>query len=256
MKRSDPDDLPKGAEAVISAPRSKGQGLNDCDHQDAVDLAIRFREFVAAQSYPCVGAKSALGRNQMTAFVGSSLTSSWDDVSIVRELVDFARDYAENRPMFRTFVAFFPETEPLSEEEFEKALWERVESLQAKDAWLGQKYDPAVSSDPTSPKFSLSFGGHSFFIVGMHPRASRPARQFEVPTLVFNLHDQFERLRAEGRYERLRSSILSRDEQFAGSVNPMLSRHGEASEARQYSGRIVGSDWECPWPGRDPDGSQ
>jgi FPC/CPF motif-containing protein YcgG len=69
---------------------------------------------------------------------------------------------------------------------------------------------------------------------------------------VFNLHDQFERLREEGRYERMRERIIERDVAIAGSVNPMLARHGEASEARQYSGRKVSENWTCPF--RDPRG--
>ena len=223
------------------------------DERSAIELATRFRDFIEAREFPCVGAKSALGRDQMTAFVASDLQSAWDDVALVRELVEFAHFYAKHRPMFATFVTFFPLTQPLTEEQFERALWERIASLQAKDEWLGQQYDEAVSDDPTSPNFSLSFGGQSFFIVGMHPQASRPARRFDVPALVFNLHDQFERLRAAGRYEKLRKSILDRDEKLAGTVNRMLARHGEQSEARQYSGRIVGEDWECPWPGRTLD---
>ena len=70
--------------------------------------------------------------------------------------------------------------------------------------------------------------------------------------MVFNLHDQFERLREEGRYEKMRSTILARDEALAGSINPMLDRHGEASAARQFSGRAVGNDWACPF--KDPRG--
>ena len=93
----------------------------------------------------------------------------------------------------------------------------------------------------------MSFAGEAFFVVGLHPQASRPARRFETPALVFNLHDQFQVLREQQRYEKLRSAILTRDEQLAGSVNPMLARHGELSEARQYSGRIVGTDWKCPF---------
>ena len=67
---------------------------------------------------------------------------------------------------------------------------------------------------------------------------------------MFNLHDQFERLREEGRYERMRERIIERDIALAGDANPMLARHGETSEARQYSGRAVGEDWQCPF--RDP----
>jgi FPC/CPF motif-containing protein YcgG len=104
-----------------------------------------------------------------------------------------------------------------------------------------------VSADPADPNFSLSFGGEAFFVVGLHPGASRPARRFPKPTLVFNIHDQFERLRSEGRYETMRKRILERDKALAGDINPMLARHGEASEAAQYSGRLVGEEWACPF---------
>ncbi len=107
-----------------------------------------------------------------------------------------------------------------------------------------------MNADPDNPHFSLSFGGEGFFLVGLHPRASRPARRFSSPVFVFNLHAQFDRLREEGRYESLRSAILERDEALAGSTNPMLARHGEASEARQYSGRAVDETWKCPFQGR------
>lgn len=149
--------------------------------------------------------------------------------------------------MYRSFAVVFEGPGDLSEPEFERALWQRVQSLSDKDVWRGQDYDARVSADPDNPHFSLSFGGEAFFIVGLHPRASRPARRFERPTLVFNLHDQFERLRAEGKYETMREKILVRDEALAGSRNPMLARHGAASEARQYSGRVVDERWACPF---------
>jgi FPC/CPF motif-containing protein YcgG len=130
---------------------------------------------------------------------------------------------------------------------------DRVQSLADKDAWLGHPWDGRVAQDPDSPHFSLSFAGEAFFVVGLHPRASRPARRFSSPALVFNLHAQFELLRVAGRYEKLRSSILQRDEALAGSVNPMLARHGKVSEARQYSGRLVGEEWGCPFRPRPAD---
>ena len=48
----------------------------------------------------------------------------------------------------------------------------------------------------------------------------------------------------------MRERILERDMAISGSPNPMLARHGESSEARQYSGRAVTSDWTCPF--KDP----
>jgi FPC/CPF motif-containing protein YcgG len=67
------------------------------------------------------------------------------------------------------------------------------------------------------------------------------------PTLVFNLHEQFEALRASGRFTRMRDVIRTRDEQLQGSVNPMVSDHGYGSEARQYAGRAVDEDWRAPF---------
>jgi FPC/CPF motif-containing protein YcgG len=64
--------------------------------------------------------------------------------------------------------------------------------------------------------------------------------------LVFNDHFQFEKLRAEHRFERMRDTIRERDSKLHGSTNPMVSDYGAHSEASQYSGRNVPSDWKCP----------
>jgi FPC/CPF motif-containing protein YcgG len=179
--------------------------------------------------------------------VARDIRSSWDDLRVYTALLEFAKGYRENPALFQSFVVLFEAPGWISEDDFEDVLWTRVQSLADKDAWHGQVYDPRVSADPDDPHFSLSFGGEAFFVVGLHPGASRPARRLECPALVFNLHDQFERLRAEQRYEPLRRSIIERDVALAGSPNPMLSRHGELSEARQYSGRAVERDWSCPF---------
>ena len=126
-------------------------------------------------------------------------------------------------------------------------MWERIQSFADKDAWLGQRYAGTVSRDPQDPHFALSFGGKAFFAVGLHPHASRPARRFAHPAIVFNPHDQFERLRDQNRYARMRETIMARDAKLAGSTNPMLADHGDASAAPQYSGRQVGGDWQCPF---------
>lgn len=218
------------------------QKCNDQDHP----LAQRFHAFIQDRSFPCVGAKSALGRGQMRTIVGRDLRSGWDDLRILPSLMAIAQDYARDPVPFQSLAVVFEEDAGLTEEEFERYLWKRVQSLTDKDAWLGQSPDPRVSSDPDDPHFSLSFGGEAFFVVGLHPRASRPARRFERPALVFNLHDQFEQLRASGVYEKLRGTILDRDIALAGDINPMLARHGTISEARQYSGRAVDKAWKCP----------
>jgi FPC/CPF motif-containing protein YcgG len=208
------------------------------------------RAMIADDRFPCVGAKSAMARGTLKTLVGHSLESAWDDVNIHSELLEWAKAYRDDPSGLRSLAVVFEGPLNLAEEEFEAALWQRLQSLADKDEWRGQPYDRTVSPNPSDPHFSLSFGGAAFFVVGLHPNASRPARRFPRPTLVFNLHDQFERLREEGRYERMRAKIIERDIELAGSANPMLARHGQASEARQYSGRLVGGDWQCPF--RDP----
>ncbi|TLU73902.1 guanitoxin biosynthesis heme-dependent pre-guanitoxin N-hydroxylase GntA [Lichenicoccus roseus] len=218
-------------------------------------LARQFRGFIEDSGFPCVGAKSALARGQMNIMVARDLRSAWDDLRIYPELLQFIDEYRRDNTLFRSFAVLFEEPGGLGEDEFERHLWDRVQSLSDKDQWFGETYDNRVSSSPDDPHFSLSFGGEAFFVVGLHPGASRAARRFDRPVLVFNMHDQFERLRAEGRYERLRRTILDRDVALDGSINPMLAQHGEVSEARQYSGRAVGNDWACPFrrPGERDD---
>jgi len=213
--------------------------------QDALEQLLFTH--VADRAFPCVGAKAALARGTLSVLACDRIDSAWDDVRIHDALLAFTEEYRRDPALFRSFAAIFEGPTDLDETAFERALWERVQSLSDKDVWRGQDYDPRVSSDPSNPHFSLSFGGEAFFIVGLHPHASRPARQFARPALVFNLHDQFERLRAQNKYETMREKILTRDEALAGSRNPMLARHGEASEARQYSGRVVGDDWQAPF---------
>ena len=104
-----------------------------------------------------------------------------------------------------------------------------------------------MAADPEHPHFAFSVAGTAFFVVGLHPNASRVARRAPVPTLVFNLHVQFERMRADGRYQRMRDTIRRRDTELQGSLNPMVSDHGETSEARQYAGRAVPPDWTPPF---------
>jgi hypothetical protein len=211
-------------------------------------LADRFRSFIHQAEFPCVGAKSALAKGTLHILIARDLRSNWDDRRIYDGITNVVRDYRADRALFQSFAVVFEGPPDLDEPTFEKFLWARAESLTNKDTWLGTPRDGRVSGDPTNPHFSLSFGEEAFFIVGLHPNASRPARRFECPVLVFNLHDQFEQLREQGRYERMRETIIERDVALAGSANPMLARHGVISEARQYSGRIVpDNDWVCPF---------
>lgn len=213
----------------------------------ATEPSQAFRTFVQAPDFPCVGAKSALARGTLSIVEARDIRSAWNDLEIIDRLSDWSEQYAADPGGLRSLAVIFDGPADLDEAVFEECLWTRLQSLADKDNWLGNRFAAKVSGNPDDPHFSLSFGGQAYFVVGLHPQASRPARRFDHPAIVFNLHEQFERLREAGRYERMRERILKRDVALSGSINPMLARHGEGSAARQYSGRVVGPEWTCPF---------
>lgn len=201
---------------------------------------------VSRPDYPCLGARSVLRRDAMTVVCLDDLTDTSTGGSLDR-LGALLRDFAETVDVAGDLVSLvvtFGGPDLDGEQEFEQALWGALQHVHDRDA---EPWAPEVSSDPADPHFAFSTCGTAFFVVGLHPRASRIARRAAAPTLVFNLHAQFERLRADGRYPRMRDTIRRRDTELQGSPNPMVADHGAASEARQYSGRAVPDDWTAPF---------
>lgn len=210
-------------------------------------LAAKFRQFVRSSGFPCVGAKSALKKDQLHFAVAGDLRSPSDDARLYRALLEFARHYQATKDLFQSFVIIFHAPATLSERGFEACLWNRLQAFTDLDTASGHPADHRVSTDPHSPHFSLSFGAEAFFAVGLHPNASRPARRFSYPVIVLNPHEQFEELRRLNLYEKMRQRIRAKEVAQSGSINPMLHQFGEASEAPQYSGRIVEDGWICPF---------
>lgn len=215
-------------------------------------LTREFFAHVEDKLFPCVGAKSALATNGIATLACRDITSAWDDLRIHEALCAFGRtDKAGAGPAtFRSFAVLFQAPSKLDEQRFETAMWDRLQSLCEKDAWLSYRPDRRVATDPNDPDFAFSVGGAAYFVVGMHPAASRASRRTPMPALVFNPFSQFQLLRDDGRYTRMSDVIRARDEAACGAPNPMLAHHGEASAARQFSGRITGADWICPLSGR------
>ena len=109
-----------------------------------------------------------------------------------------------------------------AEATFERRLWAQLQALHDADPHGWDPRQPPRTR-PTKIFRSASRGGASISSACTRAPAARPAG-FPRPALVFNLHAQFERLRAEGRYEKMRDVIRARDEQQTGSVNPMMAR--------------------------------
>src|SRR5215212_7672765 len=172
---------------------------------------------------------------------------------LARDLFDFAEEQTDLGGEFSTFVASFEAPTGIDEGGFEGVLWAQLQRLHEEDR-RHHAYGPSVSPDPEEANFAFSFAGRAFFVVGLHAASSRFARRFAWPTLVFNAHRQFERLREDGRYARLQEAIRRRERDLQSTLNPNLAEFGTISEARQYSGRPAEPDWRCPFHTSDASG--
>ncbi|MCR2746351.1 guanitoxin biosynthesis heme-dependent pre-guanitoxin N-hydroxylase GntA [Limnobacter parvus] len=229
--------------------RGEGRGLFKRPNNDE-SLVDQFFEFVDDDSFPCVGAKAALARGEIHVYEFGNLDDSGNGPALLNSLEEFVammEACESDTSKVHSFVALFSGPSRLNELQFENMLWTQLYNLHILDVERGAPAASSISSDAASPHFSLSLAGHPFFVIGLHPDSSRMARQFQCPVLVFNSHTQFERLRADGRYAKMQKATRKRDVALQGTINPNLADFGSNSEARQYSGRKVGADWECPF---------
>jgi hypothetical protein len=218
------------------------------------DARIReaFNAFVGDRGYPCLAARGLVGRDQYRLVVCGPLGSPDATRSLAPALASFAHDAkpAADGDALTALVAVFVGRPPSGEAAFERRLWMQLQRLHDRDE-AAAPGDPSVSDNPDDPRFAFSFAGTALFVIGLHAHSSRDARRFEWPALVFNPHAQFERLRRQGHFDRLRDRIRDRDVALQGSINPNLSDFGEESEARQYSGRNTSATaWTCPFHAR------
>lgn len=195
--------------------------------------------------FPCVGAKSVVNQASYRFGLYQRLADPASTAGLAYDLFEFIQERPQIEGEFTSYIACFLEPKVRTPKRFEQLLWRQLRALHEADM-AHFRWNDAVSADTDDPAFSFSFANNAFFVVGLSPASTRWARQFPWPTLVFNDHDQFELLREQERYDRLRDVIRERDSKLHGVANPMLGDHGSHSEARQYSGRQVGSDWRCP----------
>lgn len=235
---------PPSATLADHLSEQAGAGLADAG---VAEVVASVGEMVAHPEYPCLGARSVFRRDAATIVVLDDMSSTEDIRRLAHELAEYGRE-ADPSGAFVSFVAVFRGPQVIDEGHFERMLWEVLQTLHDEDesAWA-----PGVDRDPERAHFAFSLAGVAYFIVGLHPQASRVARRAPLPTLVFNLHEQFELLRGQGSFERMRDTIRRRDAAVQGEPNPMVADHGEASEARQYSGRRVEHDWQAPFVPRE-----
>jgi FPC/CPF motif-containing protein YcgG len=210
------------------------------------EMKASFTAFVAHRAFPCLGAKAALNSGSQILRVYQELGARQSAIELARDLEAFVFSDVRQTNAFATFVAMFREPRALAEKQFEKLLWLALQQLHEIDV-VQHAWNSKVSSDTANARFAFSFASEPLYVVGLHHGSSRRARRFPWPTLVFNAHEQFERLRRDGNWMKMQQTIRRRDIALQGFINPMLSDFGEQSEARQYSGRAVEGDWSPPF---------
>ncbi|WP_179334544.1 guanitoxin biosynthesis heme-dependent pre-guanitoxin N-hydroxylase GntA [Winogradskyella costae] len=203
-----------------------------------------YNDFILTQKHPCVMAKTLFMTDNYHLNVYKSSKHTEDLNTLLTDIEAFISQYDFESNTFESFLAVFPFEHYESELDFETSLWQTLQQLHELDDC---EWDASVSDNPEDPNFSFSLKGHAFYIVGLHPNSSRLARQSPYPTIVFNLHAQFEQLRAMGSYKKVKKRIRKRDKKLQGHINPVLKDFGTDSETKQYSGRAVDSTWKCPF---------
>ncbi len=188
-----------------------------------------YLSYLNDKAFPCTGARAALAQGYIQCMVAGHMGCPADDRTILQFLYDFVDEYREAKDNFHSAAVLFKAPAILNEGSFDALLWQRLQALADLDA---EKYafDPRVNADPSFPDFSFSLKKEAFYIIGLHPASSRPARRFSYPVLAFNPHAQFERLRETDHYESMKAVVRRRDIVLSGSVNPMLDDFGNVSE--------------------------
>lgn len=215
----------------------------------ARDVHERFRALILDPKFSCIGAKAAIQGGNYRFGLYAEMDTAAATAGLAYDLWEFVREQPVFAPALSTFVATFALPVVSDQVEWERLVWSQLQRLHDLDAEF-HTWDSRVSSDPEAHDFSFSFAGRAYFVVGLHPASSRFARRFGWATLVFNAREQFEQLRETNQFARMQQTIRNREQNLQGSLNPNLSDFGEASEARQYSGRALEATWKCPFHAR------
>ncbi len=207
-------------------------------------IAAEFNDFVVTRNHPCIMANTVLQMKNYHLKEYDDILSPNVVQPIMSEIEKYLNSYDFSTNKFESLIVCFTNNNFQTELEFENALWQFLQRLHNVD---DVQWDQNVSADPEDPNFSFSLKGRAFYIIGMHPKSSRLARQAPYCTVVFNLHWQFEKLREMGTYQSVKNRIRSRDSALQGFINPVLADFGDDSETKQYSGRKVEQNWKCPF---------
>lgn len=207
----------------------------------SVLVHAQFRALLLSEAYTCLGGTSAVRRGQYRFGLYPELASGGAVSACAGDLADFAREFPADEHPVAVFVAAFDGPLSMDEAEFEIKLWNQLAGLHDCDRqradWTAEPPDDWDKDD-----IGFVFADRHFFVVGLHAAASRWARRFGWPTLVFNALSHEKPIRAVGQFERMQERIRDRDRDLQGSVSPTIG----LCQTAQFSGRNVTAEWRCP----------
>ncbi len=213
------------------------------------EITAEIRERILQKNYPCVAAVQSVLRGEYLVGIYGEFGSGRHWSKFRGDLFKFLEAVKKNDSRYLSFWAVFDrQDEPAQDDEteFEKKLWRELSFLTSQED-REKDWAPEDISAPHDKGFCFSLGGEKLFVVGLHPKSSRLARQFSRPALVFNVFSQFEKFEKDGTYQALVNSIRQRDLKFQKSLNPMVVEHSEQWEGIQFSGKKNSQDWQCPF---------
>lgn len=202
------------------------------------------QKFIQDKSFPCVMAKALLKKGFLCLHKEQKADAETAK-NVLERFHQFVDAYRSKPDRLSSFILTFDDARYESFENFEKDFWSFLNLLSSLDKQLFP-HDPRVSADPKDSKYGYSIKSEAFFILLLHPKSPRFARRFFKPSIVFNPHQQFENLRKEGLFSRVRNIIRSKDKILQGTINPMLKDFGERSEIFQYTGKNYPTELDLP----------
>ncbi|MGN9846588.1 guanitoxin biosynthesis heme-dependent pre-guanitoxin N-hydroxylase GntA [Nonomuraea sp. H19] len=207
-------------------------------------IEAQLRALVLDGPFPCLGARSAFRAGSYLFNVHSELGSPVSLRSLAADLRYF-RDVRRQMGDLYTYVASFLEPRMIRDEpSWDRLVWRVLQELHDLD---DEPWDERYSTDPSRADFALSFAGLGQLVVTLYPGASRYARRFAWPTLIFNPPEQDRaKFPSDEEFLAFQDRIRLRDSRLQGSVNSSLPPTLDDPQAPGFSGAPIGPDWRCP----------
>jgi hypothetical protein len=200
---------------------------------------------IESKEFPCVGAKAAFKQNSYRFGFYNEMAGTDALKGLSHDLSAFAKEQKDMKGAFTTFAAVFDDSFFQDAYDFDEKVWQLLKTLHQIDK---AEYDPIASANPKDANFAFSFAGTAYFVAALSPVSPRLSRRFVAPCLVFNAHYQFEHMKAQGKFEKLRDIIRANDAALeGGQANRIAADFGETSEAVQYTGISATPPTSCPF---------